>query len=121
MSLDYKGFTAVQSAVNNHVIIFLGDKFAAEIQCTKKCSDEELRALIDSHLQLESKAKTRSPNNIFYGEMVRKARCEKRIRIIEMAGRIKCTLIHYCDIECGYVTATEEEKVKIKRELGMRM
>ena len=115
MGLRYKGFTAVQSAVNHHVIIFLGDKFATEIQCLKKLSQDGLKELIELHLSLESKAKARSANNIFYGQKIRKMRCEKRIRLIDMAEKLNCKLTHYCDLECGYVTASEKEKKEIER------
>lgn len=118
MSLDYKGFTAVQSAVNHHVMLFKGTKFAAEYQCLKKLSQDGLKELIELHLSLESKAKARSANNIFYGQKIRKMRCEKRIRLIDMAERLGCKVTHYCDIECGYVTASEQEKKDIERVIG---
>jgi ribosome-binding protein aMBF1 (putative translation factor) len=119
MGLRYKGFTAVQSAVNHHVMIFRANKFMAEFQCTRKFTDDELRNLIDWHVNQESRAKARNANDIYYGEKIRKARRAKRITIIKMAKSLDWSLSHYCDIECGYITAREEEREKIKKELGL--
>ena len=51
--IEYKGYTAVQSGLNNHISIYSNDGHCVyHAQSNKKHSEKELRETVDFYLQL---------------------------------------------------------------------
>jgi len=52
-SVEYKGYTVVQSGLNNHISIYASDgHFVYHAQSRKKHTEQQLRETVDFYLQL---------------------------------------------------------------------
>lgn len=51
-AVEYKGYTAVQAKINNHVVIAKDGKKVLHAQCNEKKTSGELKAMIEACIEL---------------------------------------------------------------------